>query len=405
MKDVEARLKRELHSLPVAARRRLMKVGVASRADLEDVLLSQPGGPELVLEFLQIAAQQLLSVLGWSRWPEARGINSSVDFALTGVVPPNSSAVSFAIDRTTPARRAVGDHATLHQRFQPARRQGAIGTCVAHAWVSVIEGQQLNRVDLSEAFLYGRIKSLDGMPETDGSTLKAGLQALLNWGVCREEIWPYLEDRSYLKSEPAADVFEAALEFRPSSARATLLPPRDVELMRDFLSSEQPVAIAVPIFRSLQRSLLFHGQGRFLLRLGEQDDIVGYHALTLVGWLANEWLIKQGVAEQLGGGAFLARNSWGSEWAANSPLNDALQLHGGYALLPFAFVEQYAIEAGTVWMPPVAATLSSRVSQHLQPMRRWWQQVARDVVTASSARLEAGLSRRVTTLNSEDSSR
>jgi C1A family cysteine protease len=42
-----------------------------------------------------------------------------------------------------------------------------------------------------------------------------------------------------------------------------------------------------------------------------------------------------------GGGYFIVRNSWGDYWAADSPEAP------GHALIPYAYVEQFSLEAFT----------------------------------------------------------
>ena len=256
----------------------------------------------------------------------------------------------------------------------------------------MVEGQLGTPGNDSEAFLYGRTKAIDSFPNTDGSSLAFGLEALLRWGVCQEELWPYRTDRDYLLSEPSADAFQDARHLRPDRDTAMLLPPRDTDLLRALLVGGLPVAIAVPIFESLQHSLLFHGRGQFTMRLGEDDPPVGYHALCVVGWFTNAWLTARGFSEQPGGGVFLIRNSWGSEWAQRNPLAESLHFGGGYALMPFKFWESYGMEACTV---PISAQTTSAASRIGAARQKWWSGITGNFTAAASSRLLSGLSQRV----------
>ena len=291
-----------------------------------------------------------------------------------------------------PIDLASVDHCCWTNRYQPARNQGPIGTCTAHALVAVVEGQLGTPGNDSEAFLYGRTKAIDSFPNTDGSSLAFGLEALLRWGVCQEELWPYRTDRDYLLSEPSADAFQDARHLRPDRNTAMLLPPRDTDLLRALLVGGLPVAIAVPIFESLQHSLLFHGRGQFTMRLGEDDPPVGYHALCVVGWFTNAWLTARGFSEQPGGGVFLIRNSWGSEWAQRNPLAESLHFGGGYALTPFKFWESFGMEACTVPIPTQTTSAASRIGAACQ---KWWSGITGNFTAAASSRLLSGLSQRV----------
>ena len=57
-----------------------------------------------------------------------------------------------------------------------------------------------------------------------------------------------------------------------------------------------------------------------LARLGDEDVQIGGHAMTAVGYVDNEWLRGEGLPEAPGGGLFILRNSWGSDWARRNPV-------------------------------------------------------------------------------------
>jgi len=62
---------------------------------------------------------------------------------------------------------------------------------------------------------------------------------------------------------------------------------------------------------------------------------VGAHAITLVGYIDDDQLP--------GGGAFIFRNSWGSQWAyKGSPRR---LYPAGYGLIPYAYIEKYGFGA------------------------------------------------------------
>jgi hypothetical protein len=81
-------------------------------------------------------------------------------------------------------------------KLSPVRDQGDEGTCVSFAstagmkeYQEMLDYQKL--VELSPRFVYTECKKIDGMPESEGTTLRAAMQVLNKLGVCQEKFWPY----------------------------------------------------------------------------------------------------------------------------------------------------------------------------------------------------------------------
>lgn len=377
------KLRLELPGLTAEQSRRLVKLGVQSRSDLEDLVISRVDGPQQFAKLLKISREELKRVLGWSRWPDPRAVALGATIPISGVARHRRrTSIGASLTRAV----SLPDHISLTERYSAARNQGILGTCTAFATVAVVEGQ-CAAADLSEAFLYGLTKSIDGLPQSDGSSLGFALEALHRWGVCREELKPYLADRAYLRGEPSSVALRDGLRRCPTSRDLWMLPPRNVDAIKDQLANGRPVAISVPLFQSVMNSLLFHGQGRFLLRLGRADLVHSYHALCIVAYFDNTWLLQHQLSEQPGGGTFLVRNSWGQQWGIDNPLAKLQGCEGGYALMPYAYVAKYAVEActacftGTTLSPTVVWDRVSRTT------RVWIHQVAASLRNSLTNRL------------------
>jgi hypothetical protein len=99
------------------------------------------------------------------------------------------------------------------------------------------------------------------------------------------------------------------------------------------IAAGNPVAYAIPVYRSWYYSPETRDTGYITMPLGSADVVTGGHAITLTGW---------GIDSDVpGGGYFIFDNSWSDGWA---PKN---QFGAGRGILPFKYAQQFAFEA---WM-------------------------------------------------------
>lgn len=381
-------LARELPLLPSRCFVTLSQHGIRDRKHLEEVVRGDPGGGPLLCKLLELDQQTLLNALEWTRWPEHTGFALNGPCPLGGVLGPTAEMSSVRRPRGVrlpPARLPIV--ASLISRYGPARNQGHEGTCTAFGTVAIVEGQIPSRVDLSEAFVYSLTKAMDGHSDSDGSWLRYSTRILSQYGVCCEQTWPYREDHDYLRQRPSDEAFADAAKYQLSAA-AVALEPTDSSAVRTQIAAEHPAAISVPIFRSTMNSLRFHDEGRFLMKLGLLDTVAGYHAMCAVAYLDNKYLIEHGFAEEPGGGAFLVRNSWGPTWARNNPQAKLVGGEGGYALMPYAYLENYCFEAYTAVVKSSGVGHSSTFRSRFQAAgESWWRRTRQGVVTLARERL------------------
>ena len=227
----------------------------------------------------------------------------------------------------------------------PVRDQGNRGTCVAFATVALREFLDPWQTALSEQFLYWACKQLDGFPEA-GTTLHTAMGALNQYGCCRAATWPYqpqpVPGNESQNPPPPAAVPEAT-RFRLSDCRP--VEPGLVAHYKRVLAGHggarpMPVVLGVLVFNSWLLSPATHQSGKITLPLPDEDP-VGGHAMCVVGYVDDPAVP--------GGGYFIVRNSWGSQWAAHSPEAP------GHALMPYAYVEACAMEAFSGPARPSAA--------------------------------------------------
>ena len=219
--------------------------------------------------------------------------------------------------------------------FPSIRHQGTRGTCVSFASVAVREYALGRNVPLSEQFLYARCKQEDGMETRPGTYASTAFNVLLKDGVCPAQVWPY--NPSHIPSNeghlpiPKSALRRAAgyrLRYEPDSVH---LDPDIIRfiLLGDGIIPGRPVAVAFLIYRSSWQNPNVAVTGNIRMPLPGEVP-VGGHEMAIVGWRDDE--------TKPGGGEFLARNSWGQQWAAQSE-------HGaGHATISYKYVLNHCIK-------------------------------------------------------------
>lgn len=251
-------------------------------------------------------------------------------YAATGRVGAVRQRIADGFDKPYPPAVRLLD------RLRPVKNQGSRGTCVAFGSVALREFLVGTAPELSEQFLYWGCKELDGYPGP-GTYLLTAASALAQYGVCTAAKWPYNSNQTNSESQapPPDGAKEDALRFRMAHER---VEPTLIEQYKHFLAGDasrpgMPVVIATLVFDSWFMSPETHRTGKITMPLPGEPPGAGGHAWCVVGYVDDPTVP--------GGGYFILRNSWGAGWAADSPEKP------GHALMPFAYVERFAVEAFT----------------------------------------------------------
>jgi len=290
---------------------------------------------------------------------------------------------------------------SLRDRMPPVYQQAVRGTCVAAAATALMEYYEDCRTRLSLQYLFEVTKQLDNAwiarnlksLAADGSTdaefnavfrrqtdqiraiaaangmdspavaafvkafsdslvtngnLKSGslirrcFEAIEKYGICRYSIWPYanMQVTQMFGGMDAAAEFppgahEDARKHRVQSGLYLLRAPNNVDEIRGILAGvngrrPMPVCAGFSIFEGCD-----HGRFDFPSTAERDGAIVsldaykGGHEVLIVGYEDDR--------REPGGGCFLVRNSWGDDWG-----------DGGYGKVPYAYVECFCNEAGTI---------------------------------------------------------
>lgn len=179
-----------------------------------------------------------------------------------------------------------------------------------------------------------------GLAAAEGSLLAACFRAAADYGVCRHSLWPYAAARSGAVRFGGADfppgAMEDARKRRAGDALYMLPAPNNVEEIKGILAGANgrrpmPVCITVDYFDGCHDGGFSFPCARERAdgALASANAHKGVHCVLAVGYALD--------AAEPGGGHFIVRNSWGAGWG-----------RGGYGKMPFAYLECFAHEAGTV---------------------------------------------------------
>lgn len=269
--------------------------------------------------------------------PAARGLGCALDAEVLSAYQRDRRVSS---PRQRPADGFEGPFppaVRLMDGMLPVRDQGRRGTCTAFASVALREHLAAGGTALSEQFLYWACKELDGYPGA-GTYLRTAAAVLGEYGVCPASVWAYhpLPGATEGQGPPPAGAREAAKDYQ--LAGAGQVEPSLVNHYKKVLAGgggqpAMPVVIATLVFDSWFHSPETFRTGKITMPLPGEPTEPGGHAWCVVGYVDD--------AEVPGGGYFIVRNSWGLDWAAESPEAP------GHALMPYAYVERFAVEAFT----------------------------------------------------------
>lgn len=179
---------------------------------------------------------------------------------------------------------------------------------------------------------------------SSGCLLQSCFQALETYGVCRDVLWPYAPVQ-------AAPVFGSSaagrVEFPPKTREDAekrrvlhglyrLGTPNNVDEIRSFLAGANerrpmPVVVTVDFFEGCDGETYAFPETETDAEghLVAVNELKGRHGLLIVGYMDS--------SAYAGGGYFIIRNSLGAGWG-----------NRGYGKLPYAYLECFAREAGTI---------------------------------------------------------
>ncbi len=207
---------------------------------------------------------------------------------------------------------SVPDRVDLRQWMSPVEDQGQTSSCTANAIVGAMEYLQIKSgktgPDLSRLFVYYNARRLaDQQAYDSGSLIHHVMAAVLAYGACDEQLWPF--DPSNIPMMPPKEAFKDAEQHEGVQfARAPL-----------GLSAMQAVAMGLPVVFGCYIPQDYYEaamQGGVMPEIqGQPQNPGGGHAMLIAGYdqAKKHWIV---------------RNSWGAGYGDQ-----------GYLYIPFSNLE------------------------------------------------------------------
>lgn len=252
-----------------------------------------------------------------------------------GFIPDEESSLTFRRSNDSQAIRTeiidkVPAKVSLCDQYNGVQDQGNVGSCVGFG----VEGAMRSAIDfmfpLSPAFAYQVAKLMDGN-QRDGTSLTSCIKGIEKYGLCREATYPYQSDKIY--EDIPARIFREAKNIRLVRYQDQKTTDYNLlEWMIGCLSGvlfDKPLAIAIGVL--VYKSSWVTESGKLLEPYPGEKPSSG-HSVTIVGYVFD--------SSFPGGGYFIFRNSWGSNWARKDTYCPA-----GYGIMSFQYAAKFIREA------------------------------------------------------------
>ncbi len=272
--------------------------------------------------------------MGWlPDYPDFRDFTSRQDNIPPRLLALGQTKSIRAMLRQAGVSRRMGsdlpDSADLRQWCSPVEDQGKIGSCTAHAAVSIVEYFERrafgNHLDASRLFVYKATRNLLHYTGDTGAFLRSAMAALALFGVPPEEYWPY--NTTDFDKEPPGFCYALARNYQaisyyrldtPGMAKDALLAA-----IKKNLAAGLPAMFGFTVYASYTQS----AQTGKIPFPAKNEKTVGGHAIAAVGYDDSITIRNTAGGSPETKGALLIRNSWGTGWGMN-----------GYGWLPYEYV-------------------------------------------------------------------
>ena len=209
---------------------------------------------------------------------------------------------------------------SLMQYVAPARyNQGDLGLCFAFAGCGILEYYIKNTPplgvveELAEMFLgyYSRFILNNNQPPTgdNGSTILATMQSMQQFGVCVENLWPYVDANE--NSEPSSAARAAAAQLELGKYFAIPNDSKKLTGIKQSLYAGVPLMFGSEVHQSIMK-VGSDGLEPYAAENSSKDPVVGGHARYIIGWDDTKEIPGAPVK-----GALQIMNSWGPDWGVD----------------------------------------------------------------------------------------
>lgn len=193
----------------------------------------------------------------------------------------------------------IPDMVDLTKKFPPVYNQLNLGSCVGQGVVAAFDYERHRAgqpfLTPSALFCYYNARVIDGTEMSDGgTTIRSGIKAVVNEGVCPQTDWPYIESKVYTRPTPAA--YKSAARYQITEYKRLVA---DLQVSIYALTREVPFVFGFSVYESFLSDAVAKTGMAPMPKEGE--GLIGGHCVVAVGF--NNKTKK-----------FLCRNSWGTGW-------------------------------------------------------------------------------------------
>jgi C1A family cysteine protease len=214
---------------------------------------------------------------------------------------------------------------TLISGFPVPYDQGNLGSCTANAGAGTVQFLQkkegMHVFMPSRLFIYYYERALEGTIGSDaGATLRDSMKVLAAMGAPPESMWPYVESQFTWHPSPQAN-----MAGKKDLITSYLSISQQLPAMKMCLADGFPINVGFTVFASFESDIV--AQTGVVPIPQSNEEILGGHAVVVVGYFDNGHVPAPGNPTHPSGGYFQVRNSWGPQWG------DA-----GYFYLPYGYL-------------------------------------------------------------------
>jgi C1A family cysteine protease len=216
---------------------------------------------------------------------------------------------------STEAAITIPDVVDLSVKCSAVKDQGQSSSCTAQSISSALEYlenvENESFIQLSPLFLYWAERSLEGdLNEDAGAIISDGVQIACSTGICAEALFPFSENRLYVR--PPLTAFNDAKNHRGLQFHAV---NQTQDAIEHCLASGNVIVFGISVFSSMETDEVM--QTGVIPMPSAADENMGGHAILMTGYDRVKRL-------------FTFKNSWGNQVGLpNLP---------GYFTLPYEYV-------------------------------------------------------------------
>ena len=209
----------------------------------------------------------------------------------------------------------------------PIDDQGQLGSCTGNATAGAIDlidrKTQNKQLQVSRLFIYYQERVLEGDVYYDnGAYIRDGIKACYTYGAPLESLWPYNQNK--WATRPSSAAYADALKRKVTGYAKCA----DYNAVKAALAAGTPVIVGFDVYDSFESGTWANppsqgGTGIMPYPNVNTEQMLGGHAVCLVGY-----------NDSLGGGCFIARNSWGTSWGQN-----------GYFYMPYQVIQNTSMSS------------------------------------------------------------